>query len=122
MVGEIAGADAACGLIRGLVIDRPSDFIRVQVRDLIEKRIEGGRRVQRREHSGIVDVLETIESVGCVGEYDSATAERVFALMTPLVYQTGPKTSAKSGWSRSMREKRCISGRSLASGIMGIRS
>jgi hypothetical protein len=43
-------------------------------------------------------------------------------LMTPLIYQTGPKTSAKSGWSCSMREKRCISGRSLATGIMGIRS
>jgi len=43
-------------------------------------------------------------------------------LTTPLIYQTGPKTSAKSGWSCSMREKHCISGRSLASGIMGIRS
>ena len=50
------------------------------MRDLIEKRIEGGRRVQRREHSGIVDVLETIEPVGCMGESDSATAERVLAL------------------------------------------
>ena len=43
-------------------------------------------------------------------------------LTTPLVYQTGPKTSAKSGWSCSMSEKRCISGRSRLSGIMGIRS
>jgi hypothetical protein len=43
-------------------------------------------------------------------------------LMTPLIYQTGPKTSANSGWSCSMREKRCISGRSLTSGIIGIRS
>ena len=43
-------------------------------------------------------------------------------LTTPLVYQTGPKTSAKSGCSCSMREKRSISGRSLASGIMGIKS
>ena len=46
----------------------------------------------------------------------------IINLMTPLIYQTGPKTSAKSGWSCSMREKRCISGRSLPSGIMGIRS
>ena len=46
----------------------------------------------------------------------------VDALTTPLIYQTGPKTSAKSGWSCSMLEKRCISGRSLPSGIMGIRS
>ena len=43
-------------------------------------------------------------------------------LTTPLICQTGPKTSAKIGCSCSMREKPCISGRSLASGIMGIRS
>ena len=43
-------------------------------------------------------------------------------LMTPLICQTGPKTSAKSGRSCSMREKRCINGRSLISGIIGIRS
>ena len=43
-------------------------------------------------------------------------------LMTPLIYQTGPKTSANSGCSCSMREKPCINGRSRASGIMGIRS
>jgi GxxExxY protein len=46
----------------------------------------------------------------------------VAELKTPLVYQTGPKTSAKSGCSCSMREKRSISGRSLPSGIMGIKS
>ena len=40
----------------------------------------------------------------------------------PSFYQTGPKTSANSGCSCSMREKRCISGRNLASGIVGIRS
>ena len=40
----------------------------------------------------------------------------------PLICQTGPKTSANSGCSCSMREKRCISGRSLVSGIVGIRS
>jgi hypothetical protein len=44
MVGEIAGADAACGLICGLVINRPPDFIGIQVRDLIEEGIQGGRR------------------------------------------------------------------------------
>ena len=43
-------------------------------------------------------------------------------LMTPRIFQIGPKTSAKSGCSCSMPEKRCISGRSLVSGIMGIRS
>jgi hypothetical protein len=43
-------------------------------------------------------------------------------LMTPLICQTGPKTSANSGCSCSVREKRCISGRNLASGIVGIRS
>ena len=45
-----------------------------------------------------------------------------FLLMTPLICQTGPKTSANSGCSCSVREKRCISGRNLASGIVGIRS
>ena len=44
------------------------------------------------------------------------------ALMTPLICQTGPKTSANSGCSCRVREKRCISGRNLASGIVGIRS
>jgi hypothetical protein len=43
-------------------------------------------------------------------------------LMTPLKLQTGPKTSAKSGCCCSMREKRRTSGRSLVSGIVGIRS
>ena len=43
-------------------------------------------------------------------------------LMTPLICQIGPKTSANSGCSCSVREKRCISGRNLASGIVGIRS
>ena len=43
-------------------------------------------------------------------------------LTTPLIYQIGPKTSAKSGWSCSICEKRCISGRSLVSGMVGIRS
>ncbi len=46
----------------------------------------------------------------------------VVLLTTPLICQTGPKTSANSGCSCSMREKRCISGRSLSSGIIGIRS
>jgi Transposase DDE domain len=46
----------------------------------------------------------------------------LLGLMTPRIFQIGPKTSAKSGCSCSMPEKRCISGRSLASGIMGIRS
>ena len=46
----------------------------------------------------------------------------VWDLMTPLICQTGPKTSANSGCSCSVREKRCISGRNLASGIVGIRS
>ncbi len=48
--------------------------------------------------------------------------EAPLSLTTPLICQTGPKTSANSGCSCSMREKRCISGRSLASGIVGIRS
>ena len=43
-------------------------------------------------------------------------------LTTPLIYQTAPKTSAKRGCSRSICEKRCISGCSLTSGIIGIRS
>jgi hypothetical protein len=43
-------------------------------------------------------------------------------LTTPLIYQIGPKTSAKSGWSCSICEKRCISGCSLVSGMVGIRS
>jgi hypothetical protein len=43
-------------------------------------------------------------------------------LKTPLFYQTGPKTSANSGCSSSIRDKHCISGRSLVSGIVGIRS
>ena len=44
------------------------------------------------------------------------------ALKNPLIYQTGPKTSAKSGWSRSIWEKRCISGPSQSSRIVGSRS
>ncbi len=52
----------------------------------------------------------------------TAVVAAVADLMTPLVYQIGPKTSAKSGWSCSMREKRCISGPSLVSGIVGISS
>ena len=55
-------------------------------------------------------------------QHVETAAHRCPGLQTPLIYQTGPKTSAKSGWSCSMREKRCISGRSLPSGIMGIRS
>ena len=67
MVGEIAGTDAACGLIRGLVINRPPDFIRIQVRDLIEKRIQSGRRVQRREYSGIVECWKLLSPWGVWG-------------------------------------------------------
>ena len=47
---------------------------------------------------------------------------RVADLIIPLICQIGPKTSANSGCSCSVREKRCISGRNLASGIVGIRS
>jgi len=43
-------------------------------------------------------------------------------LKNPLIYQTGPKTSAKSGCSRSIWEKRCISGPSQSSRIVGSRS
>ncbi len=50
----------------------------------------------------------------------SAASLPALTLMTPLIYQTGPKTSAKSGWSFSMRENRCISGRSLVSGLSGL--
>ena len=48
--------------------------------------------------------------------------DEVFILMTPLIIQTTPKTSVNSGWSRSITEKRCIGGRSLTSGMVGIRS
>ena len=40
----------------------------------------------------------------------------------PLICQTGPKTSAKSGCSCSIWEKRCISGPSQSSRIVGSRS
>ena len=40
----------------------------------------------------------------------------------PSFYQTGPKTSANSGCSCSMREKRCISGPSHCSRMVGMRS
>jgi transposase len=43
-------------------------------------------------------------------------------LRTPLIYQTGPKTSAKSGCSCSICEKRCISGPSQSSRMVGSRS
>src|SRR5277367_4673448 len=43
-------------------------------------------------------------------------------LTNPLIYQTGPKTSAKSGCCCSIWEKRCISGRSQSSRMVGIRS
>ena len=39
-----------------------------------------------------------------------------------LIYQTGPNTSVKSGCSCSICEKRCISGRSHCSRMVGIRS
>ncbi len=42
-------------------------------------------------------------------------------LRTPLIYQTGPNTSVKSGCSCSICEKRCISGRSHCSRMVGIR-
>ena len=45
-----------------------------------------------------------------------------YALKNPLIYQTGPKRSAKSGCSRSIWEKRCISGPSQSSRIVGNRS
>ena len=80
VIGKIAGADPTSRLICGLVIDRPPDFIGIQVRHLIEKRIEGGRRVQCREHGRIVDVLEAVEPMRRVRELDSATAERVLVL------------------------------------------
>jgi hypothetical protein len=44
------------------------------------------------------------------------------ALKNPLIYQTGPKTSGKSGCSCSIWEKRCISGLSQASRMVGSRS
>ena len=40
----------------------------------------------------------------------------------PLIYQTGPKTSAKRGCSCSIWEKRCISGPSQSSRMVGMRS
>jgi hypothetical protein len=43
-------------------------------------------------------------------------------LKNPLIYQTGPKTLAKSGCSCSIWEKRCISGPSQASRMVGSRS
>ncbi len=43
-------------------------------------------------------------------------------LKTPLIYQTGPKTSAKRGCSCSIWEKRCINGRSQSSRMVGMRS
>ena len=45
-----------------------------------------------------------------------------FDLKNPLICQTGPKTSAKSGCCCSMWEKRCISGPSQSSRIVGSRS
>ena len=46
----------------------------------------------------------------------------VQALKNPLICQTGPKTSAKSGWSCSIWEKRCINGPSQSSRMVGSRS
>ena len=43
-------------------------------------------------------------------------------LRIPLIYQTGPKTSAKRGCSCSIWEKRCISGPSQSSRMVGSRS
>ena len=65
-------------------------------------------------------------SLGAILKTNSEAAVALFlaakTLMTPLICQIGPKTSANSGCSCSVREKRCISGRNLASGIVGIRS
>lgn len=47
---------------------------------------------------------------------------QVRTLKNPLICQTGPKTSAKSGWSCSIWEKRCISGPSQSSRMVGSRS
>jgi hypothetical protein len=44
------------------------------------------------------------------------------ALKNPLICQIGPKTSAKSGWSCSIWEKRCINGPSQSSRMVGSRS
>ena len=43
-------------------------------------------------------------------------------LKNPLICQIGPKTSAKSGWSCSIWEKRCINGPSQSSRMVGSRS
>ena len=67
-------------------------------------------------------VVKALDRASALMRHEFAVQTLTYLLTTPLVYQTGPKTSAKSGCSCSIREKRCISGRSRLSGIMGIRS
>ncbi len=57
-----------------------------------------------------------------IGKADAGFFEWVNDLKTPLIYQTGPKTSAKRGCSCSIWEKRCINGRSQSSRMVGMRS
>jgi hypothetical protein len=55
-------------------------------------------------------------------QYREELPEGGLALKIPLIVHTGPNTSAKSGCSCSIWEKRCMSGPSQSSRIVGIRS
>ena len=73
----------------------------------------------------MVGVVAAVLLLGISGFFLLTTARTGYpigGLMTPLIYQTGPKTSVKSGWSCSMREKRCIKGPSHSSRMVGMRS
>ena len=67
---------------------------------------------------------DTVTAISIFDDYAGAqeSNRRGLALKNPLIYQTGPKTSAKSGCSRSIWEKRCINGPSQSSRIVGSRS
>jgi 3-(3-hydroxy-phenyl)propionate hydroxylase len=69
----------------------------------------------------LLDTYQT-ERAPHVREYIELAVRLGGLLTTPLIYHTAPKTSANNGCCCSIWEKRWISGRNLASGMVGIKS
>ncbi len=90
----------------------------IKVLEKLEKeRDERVTEINRRSDRELAEVLEAVSDLQRVCA-DPTEAR----LKTPLIYQTGPKTSAKRGCSCSIWEKRCINGRSQSSRMVGMRS
>ena len=71
---------------------------------------------------GAVEHIHRHDAYAFVYVLEGTIVEGVRGLKNPLICQTGPKPSANSGWSCSIWEKRCISGPSHSSRIVGSRS